>query len=147
MPSFYGLTIADYSHELSMARFYVAPTIDTTGQLALQNAVSGISLGVIQTANLTISTVVSGSYPTDQLAQRELKVLVGYSDDVNGKKYTMTVPAPDVSLLTIAAGTDLIDITTGTEVLALVSAIETYGRSELGNAITVNYMRLVGRNN
>ena len=147
MPTSLAFTVADWSAELSVSSFYVAAAIDGTGQDALQNAVDGITLGVVQAKNLNTRTNISGSYPTSELAQRELKLLIGFTDDTTGKKYTTTIPAPDISLFSMSAGSDFVDITNGAAVLALVTAMETYGRSELGNNITVNYMKVVGRNN
>jgi len=82
--------------------------------------------------------------PASALAQREMALLVSYQDNVNGKKYTFSIPGPKWDLIG-QAGTDIID-PANVLWLAAKTAIQTFMVSPDGNAITVVAGRLVGRN-
>lgn len=85
------------------------------------------------------------SLPANAFAQRETKLLVTYADNVTARKYTFTVPGPDLSLIA-QTGTDVVDHTSNIYAAALVTAFEAGAYSPLGNAVTVVGMRIVGRN-
>lgn len=147
MVSNLNYTIADYSHETSVAGFYTADDISAGGKSALQTAVTDITRGIVQAQTFSTRGNISGAYPTDPEAHRELKLLVGFDDNVTGKKYVMTIPCPDISTLTMQEGTDFVVLADLGVMAALVTAMEANAKSEVGNAITVNYGKIVGRNN
>jgi hypothetical protein len=86
-----------------------------------------------------------GSIPVDPTAQRELKIVVTYVDDVTTKKYRFEIPSPTDIL--IQSGTDQIDIVNNVTFAAFVTQFEAKAVSPDGNAVTVIGARLAGRNN
>jgi hypothetical protein len=84
-------------------------------------------------------------YPADENAQREAGLRVFYHDGTNNKKYHLTIPGPDKSLMAVA-GTDLVDWA-GAEMAALEAALEADVLSPDGNAIIIDKGVLVGRRN
>lgn len=82
--------------------------------------------------------------PGDNYAQREMGLLVTYSDTVTGKSYRMTIPGPDWGNIS-ANGTDLVD-GVDAEWTAFKAAFEAFAVSPDGNAVTISGGRLVGRN-
>lgn len=95
------------------------------------------------------STLITTTPPASNYAQRENKLLIRYRGNTSNKLFTATVPTVDLSKLTfIAGGKDAVDITTGAEMIALVSAINAIGRSPDSDteAITVVSAQFVGRN-
>ena len=74
---------------------------------------------------------------------REDKWLVGYHDSVTFKPYTFTLPCRKYNL-TMAGDTDFLDLTV-VGVATFVSAAEAFIKRD-GNAIVIDYIRLVGRN-
>jgi len=155
MPHWIDITYRDYSDELSTAQFNVSPiTVGTIVALlvefaALRAAVDGITLGV-QAANAIVmdKTVVSAARPTSPVAQREMKWLVRYHGVDDGKKWSVEIPTPDITLTDILIpGTDLADLTQA-QMAAFVTAFETTVRPP-GNdtsLVVVDSVTLVGRN-
>jgi hypothetical protein len=114
---------------------------------AVRAALDAITLGVIQRETIMAAeTGISGELPTSPYAQRELKLLVTYADDVTGDRGTFTVPMPDLAALTPVEGTDRILLEDTGVMAAFVSAVEDYALSSAGNAITVLTAHVVGRN-
>lgn len=148
----------DNSGEGASVRFYLpdvtGANYDTiTGNSAAQNVGElRLAVAAVSLLNFTQHTVTterypeSGTLPADAFAQRELKLLVQYVDDVTGERGTLTIPGPDLDILA-QAGTDVVDHTSNAAAIALTTAIETYAASKDGNAISVIGMRIVGRNN
>lgn len=149
MASKLTLTTRDYSDETSTTSYEGVDL--TAGNFAAQNALMtaladaqqdlqiGHVFGDTRQASVSqISGVVGSPY-----AQREMKWLVSFTDDVTGEKHSIEIPAPALSFLN--PGTDVIDMT-GTEALAYKAAFEAYYRVNGVNAVTLNTLRLVGRN-
>jgi len=117
---------------------------------ALKTAIGDLSLlTVYRDLWVGDSTLLDNAIPTSPYAQREVGLRFHYIGNTTMKPFFVTLPGPDLSLVTYIGDTDEIDITTGTEVIALVSAIETIGRSPDDDAenITVVRAEVVGRNN
>jgi len=118
----------------------------SAGYDALKSAVDALTLmnptGTTVTAEIiSIAEVL----PASEFAQREFGVLVLMADTI-GHKSRLVVPGPDLTLVA-QEGTDVVDLA-GTEMAALVSAIETWCVDPItGNAVTVYGARIVGRNN
>lgn len=145
------------SGETSRSQVHVpdltAANFDTvTGEGAAENvgeiksALDAITLmNNTQRSIQVITGIDAASLPASAFAQREIKLFVQYVDDVTAKKYSFTVPGPDLSLIA-QTGTDVVDHTSNAFAAALVTALETYAVSPDQNAISVTGMRIVGRN-
>lgn len=154
MPSEYALSFEDYSKERSNMRIVITQL--TAGNVAAQEALLGTLLSAIQAITLgavRTETVlwrkdeVDVAAVTDPLAQREIKALVGYHDDVTGKKYRVEIPTLDLVTVGLVAGSDLVDLA-DPQAAAFVSAFEAVATDpDTGlNTVTVDYIRFVGRN-
>jgi len=126
---------------------------DVTGNGATDNVgVLRIAIGAISLLNfenIVVSAVThpdTGGLPASPNAQREIGLRVFYTDDVTAKKYHITIPGPDLSLVA-QAGTDVVDHTSNAAAIAFVTAFESAARSVDDNAVTVTGMRIVGRAN
>lgn len=119
-------------------------------------AAQDISGGIVNKRRRTIATGLNGAVPTDALAQRETKWLIGYTDvtanlaagvtnPYYGKNFTNELPTANPSAH-LAPNSDYCDLTI-TEVAALVTAFEAVARSPSGGAVDINYIKFVGRNN
>ncbi len=118
----------------------------------LRTAIEGLIIGVMAKESLKVfDTILSGSRPTDPLAQRGVKWTVGYYDEtqfidvVNAvenpgylKNFTFTIPTADLTLL--ADGEENLDLTAGAG-LAFVTAFENTGRSPYGGTPKVTYVK------
>ena len=143
----YAYSIKDYSGENSSATMYVQDSVTAASDLtALGLAIETISRG--RTQRVTLSEIVPGTAgpATDEDANRELKLLVAYQDQSTGKLYSFTIPCILASDFVRVEGTDFVDITQP-PMAALVTAFEANGASEFGNAVNVQYAKIVGRNN
>ena len=121
----------------------VAAGISNANASALLAAAAALSLGTVGRTTLVVDTLLAAGSdvrPTDENAQKEIRYRVGYTDNVTGKKYSFTIPCADLSLKD--PGTEDVPLD-GTEAAALVTAFQTNGRSELGNAVTVNSIKFV----
>lgn len=147
------LNLIDYSGEKSRTQFYVQ-TIDATTYVAdaafanaIRTAIETISLcnevdlsfsGEFHTAN--------GAAPTNPNAQREIAIEVTYVDNTNGRKGRLTIPGPDLSLLTLAGDNVALSDGVSGPMTTLVAALQAGALSRDSHAITVTGARVVGRN-
>lgn len=139
------IPIIDYSNEVSSVGIHVdAPTdLQIT---AFFSAVNGVSLGTLEKSVLVEKTnkdAGSTTPPTDKFAQRELKWLCKYTDNVTLLRYRFEIACADADLL--VGNTDMIDLTAGAG-LALKTAFQAAAVSPDGNAVTLNSVEFVGRN-
>lgn len=140
-----SVPFVDYSNEKSTTGVYVGDAITTENATTFADAIAGVSIGTRGDAAVLRRVVVdAGSVtpPVNKFAQRELKFLCRYTDNVNGKEYSFTIPCADADL--VVGNTDMIDLAAG-DGLALKTAFDTYALSELGNAVTLNSVQLIGR--
>ena len=118
------------------------------GRGILRAALAGVTRGLlVRESAVTLSEVFGGSV-TDEDAQREDGLRIWGRGDDSGKLFSITIPTADRANLAVA-GTDDVPLD-GTEMAALVSALETYWKADYGatlEAITVVRARLVGRAN
>lgn len=136
----------DYSNEKSTVGVYVADDITEAHALALNSAIAGMNLGTNKEASIQLKNVIlagSSTPPTNKFAQRELKFWGKYTDTVNNKDYSFTIPCADAAL--VVGNTDMVDLSAGAG-LALKTNFDLYALSELGNAVVLNSVELVGRN-
>jgi len=82
--------------------------------------------------------------PTDPEAQNEIRLRVDLMDAVTYKKSFLTIGSPEISNI-ITSDSNIIDIPNSTDVLALKTWLEQFGRSDVGNAILVTGAMIVGR--
>lgn len=149
MSSFLTLSTRDFSDEVSTTRYEGVDL--TAGNFAAQGtlmdnilaAQQALQIGhVFQDARLAsvddIAGVIASPY-----AQRELKWLVSFTDQVLGSRHSLEVPAPALTFL--VTGSDLIDMGDAA-VTTYIAALEAYVRINGTNAVNVDTIRLVGRN-
>lgn len=143
--------VRDYSDERSTVKFNITDVDETswvatdTAIATLRAAMEALTIGTVESRTLiAYRENLNSDRPTDPNAQVESGLRLHYVDDDNGKKYFLTIPCPDKTILA-QPGTDLIDLT-GTLAAALVAAIEAVAVSPDGNSITVERGVLVGRN-
>lgn len=144
----------DYSGERSSVSFNVGSpsgaAYDWAGLAAdvdaVGDAIDAICLctRVKDTLNVEIQDG-SVAYPASADAQREAGLRIFYHDTVNNKKYHVTIPGPDKSLMAVQA-TDKVDWA-GAEMAALETAFEANVLSPEGNAVQIDKGVLVGRRN
>ncbi len=151
MPAFFKISILDYDAEVSHVQFQGVSmgSVNFAAQEALQNtletALNAITIGTIhKRTRLASSAVISSTLPGAG-AQRELKWLVSYHDDVTGKKYRLEIPCADTSLL--ESNGPRLDPSSGayTDFKAAFEAYVVQGEAP-DNAVVLDEIRLVGRN-
>ena len=111
----------------------------------LQTAANGLLQGTLNKTTQSIIEDGSGTLPASATAQREVKILASYTDNVTGRSYNSELPCPDFTIADIIQGTDVLDLTE-TASAAFKVAFEAFARAPAtGNAVTLNSLRLVGR--
>jgi hypothetical protein len=116
------------------------------GISAIESAIAALTAGNIAQRTLVAYVMpVNDTYPAEEYAQRETGLRLFYKDTVNGKKFHITVPAPDLSLIA-EVGTDLVDMSVSV-VAALTAVLETWVRSPYGNTVSFYKGVIVGRKN
>ncbi len=143
-------TVRDHSDESSTVTFPIGP-IDDTNWVAnnakiatLETALRAATTGNVSFRMLTAyRKIVDDNRPANPYAQREIGLRLFYSDNVNGKKYHLTIPAPDLVVMS-QGGTDLIDLT-GSLADPIVAAMEAVMQSPDDNPVTVYKGVIVGR--
>jgi len=152
MPALASFKVIDFSGEYSTVKMNI-PTIDETNYvaingfvLALQTALQALTAGNIASRSLMAYTQpVNDTYPSEEYAQRETGLRLFYKDNVNAKKFHITIPAPDLPLVAVE-GTDFVDMSLSV-VAAVTDAMEAFMVSPYGNPITFYKGVIVGRKN
>lgn len=151
------LRIADYDGEISTVTF---PTADLTavnidGQytaaIALQDAVDGVSLGLIlNREHVGKSSPQAVGTASSELAQREAKALVRYYDDTTFERATLEIPAIDLTLQLTGHPGYFYDVAFDGDEEAAITALVTALNANLvppgGNTPVVQSIIHVGRN-
>jgi len=146
------VTITDYSDENSSFGFSSAALtsgniVAQTGLLGdLATATEAISIGHLSKQQVAQILVTDPDIPTNPYAQREMKWLVTYADATSGKKYSLEIPAPDITD-NVVPNTDQANLTS-TDWAAWVDAFEAVAKApeDLTHSVTVIGAVLVGRN-
>lgn len=116
-----------------------------TAQNALRDAVNAITLGELtKVTRIAVESPQPGENPASPFAQRELKWLVRYHDDVTGKRATLEIPCADLAKLD-PNNQDIADVT-DTDIAAFIAAFEAYVLGPSGNNAEVDQIVFVGRN-
>lgn len=146
-------TQADYSGEDSHTKIYngavtavsIGGFITEFGQM--RDAIDAISKGTM-TKEMWVgdATELSNVLPTDVYAQREIKWLVRYQDNVTKNVYTLTIPCADPTGRLLPQS-DMANLAQ-TEMAAFVTRFQSFARSPESdqNNVTVLSIELVGRN-
>lgn len=146
----YSRSMTDYDAETTVFRVNTTPisAANFDAQLALQvalgNAINGITLGTLQKI-VYGNEITSPGVCNDPLAQRENKWLIRYRDDVTGEPYRLELGTADLTKLD-PNNRGFAQMGDGAEVDAFVTAFEAYALSPEGNAVTVTSIQFVGRN-
>ena len=144
----------DYSDEVSTVSFNVAtPSGASYDWAALAASIDAVGDVIADVSLCTRSkeqvnvALADGSLarPVSTAAQREVGLRIFYVDDTTQKKYHVTIPGPDTSLMA-SPGFDIVDWS-GTEMAALETAFEANVLSPDGNAVSILTGKIVGRRN
>lgn len=156
MASKVGLTFLDESGEKSRVEYTIADVgagnvagiidnaqFSTAGSLAALFA--SLSLCTPIQSEVTASVVKSPqTSPGSNFAQREIGLMVSYTDNVTGKMFRVTIPGPDWANIGLA-GSDQVN-PEAAQWTAFKTKFEADVKSPDGNAVTISGGRLVGRN-
>lgn len=113
---------------------------------AVKDAMDDLALGTFN--KMTISSITDGAstLPGSPYAQRENKLRLTYSDDVDGRKFNTNLPTINLADDGAVSGTDVWDMTE-TNPAALKAAFEAYAKAPgTGEDVTVDEMRFVSHN-
>lgn len=135
----------DYAKNKSTVGVYVPTAITNADALLLNAAIAGLSLGTNEEAAIIERVPVfdgASTAPTNKVASRSQKALVRYSDTVNNKDYSFTIPCADPNLK--VGNTNMVDMANGAGLL-LKTRFEAHAVSELGNPVVVNSIEIIGR--
>lgn len=161
MPDVASFTYIDHGFEKATVVFNIR--VITAANLAslqadvtdLVTAAGDITRGLIHQRILTHRFPGSGALPTAEIAQREQKWVIGYTDvsttigsvpnPYYGKNFTVEAAIPELAGH-LSAVSDYADLAE-TDIAAFVTAFEAYVRSPTGGATQVTYIKLAGRNN
>ena len=144
----------DFSDEVSTVSFNVAtPSGAAYDWAALAASVDAVGDAIEAVTLCTRSkeqvnvALQAGSLarPSSESAQRELGLRIFYVDDTTQKKYHVTIPGPDVSLMA-SPGFDIVDWS-GAEMVTLETDFEANVLSPDGNAVSILTGKIVGRRN
>jgi len=146
------ISITDYSQEnssfgFSSAALTAGNIVAQTAALAtLEAATEDLTIGHVSKQQVAQVLVDDPSVPTSPYAQRELKWLVTYQAVTSGKKFTLEIPAPDVTD-NLVPNSDAADITSD-DWDAWITAFVSVAKSpdDLSDSVIVLGARLVGRN-
>jgi len=141
---------ADYDNEVAGSRV-TAPTLTAANfdaqaalRAAYHTAIAGIINGVLVTQNYGNFEHPNVGPAAAQGTRRELKWRVDFHDNVTLKKYKIELPTADVAVLDPNDRAHAFIGDAGA-VDAFVTGMQNYVLSEVGNAITVDEITLVGR--
>lgn len=150
------LTFLDESGEKSSVDYYVpaltalniaARLDDANPQTAGSTSIllSGLSLCTCIAESLSgADNKFAQTPPGNTWAQREIGLMVTYTDTVTGKLYRLTIPGPDWANIGLS-GSDAVD-PADAEWTAFVAKFEAEAVSPDGNPVTISAGHLVGRN-
>lgn len=147
-----SLTLLDHGGEQSNVSFQGASigAANFDAQVALHEAlvlaVQDITtMNVTKRMNIASEAILTSSRPADPYAQREIKWLVRYHDNVTGDRLTVTIPGADLSLLDV--NTERMD-PANAAYTAFVTAFQDYVKAGevVDNAVVVDEIIFVGRN-
>lgn len=151
MPGKLTLSGVDYGGETGRTSMAIADVtavnydqIVGTDIPALQAAINAVLVHNLDGRQVAVENVPAGAASTIQDAQRERKWLVGMSFTNNSVPGTARIELPMANADLLSGNTENLDLGAGPG-LALKTALEATARSKFGDAVTVEYVKLVGR--
>lgn len=108
--------------------------------IASINAMSNGGFGRQEIVTRELVAAGTTNRPSAETDQKEIRFRCSYIDNVTLKPYSFTIPVADLTLL--SDNSEFVDMAAGPG-LALKTDFELYGRSELGNAVTLSEIRFV----
>jgi hypothetical protein len=144
--------VIDHSNEKANTRIHVpdrtAANFDTQQALYsdLVAAIEGVILGNVYEYVSLITTGRTAGLPASGAAQRELKWVVTYADNVTGDLYRAEIPTADVVDISLRAGNSDLWDPTATPWITFINAFEAVVQSKVGNPVTIQQVYLAGRN-
>lgn len=154
MSSMYELTFNDNTvkngtPEKGRCRFHITDinagnlAATQTALAALLTAIEGIVVGVLNKERIVLSDTLASSAPAaSQLAQRENKWLVTYTDTVTHRLYRGEIPTADLTML--PNNSENLDLSGGAGA-AFKTAFEAIVKSPDNNTVQVVSVQYVGR--
>ena len=142
------LSYKDFSEEVSSTTVNVNQSADYPTYQGLLSSLES-AIGAVTNGN-QVSREVSLPQRLSNAAgaagsMREYKLLIRYEDDVTFERGYFTIPTFDISAVTMVTGTDRVDLTLA-PMPALVTAVQGFVISKVGNSVTVLEAVAVGRN-
>ncbi len=151
MPDDISLSWGDYSQEVSSFRVrgVTLTAANFVAQAALRNSLStacvAVLAGQVQRMQVTVIDAENPAWPSDPVAQREMKWLVTYTG-ANGKTYRCELPTADIAEAgLLSVGTDLWD-ESDPDWVQFITDFEAVVVDEAEGAVTITEVRFVGRN-
>lgn len=141
------IPVNDFSQEKSTLNWMVDDASTDPQITALYNAIAGITTGSLGDAVFVTEAAKDSGVstpPANAFAQREMKWLVTYVDNVTSQAYRLEIPTADLDELTL--NTDLLDLTAAGAGDTFKAAFEAIVNSPDGNAVTMISAKFVGRN-
>lgn len=115
-----------------------------------KTALAAILLGVIRHEQIRFTdTLLDASLPASNHARRETKLLLRYSGDTTGDKFTSEIPCPDLAVLTMESGdANFVQLADASVMATFVTAAEAVMASpnDPTETVTINSAQVVGRN-
>lgn len=134
--------------DVSAADYAAWLTDATAGNIrTLMNTYEAMSLDNVVRESVDEVAFVqgTGAFPASEDAVNSAKLLILEQDVVTGEHYRNYIPARFSGNFTSVRGQVILGTGGTTQVQALVTALEATQKSEDGNALTVNEIRVVGR--
>ncbi len=128
--------------EITAANFAAQATL----RASLGTAIAGITLGNLNKAEYGNVDFQTNSTPASEIAQRESAWLIRYVDDTTQENFHVTLGTADLVGHMDANAKGFADLSE-TDMAAFVAAFEAYALSPNGNAVTIQSISHVGRNN
>ena len=145
MPKIYSRTYTDYSNEKSTFSTALDPAELQAAIDTLTAATDAMTGAVPAKLSVSEETRLSNQTPASQAVHRENKLLIRYEDSVSFKVYTLTIPAIDLSQVTLLPDSDMADIAQA-PLSTWIAAFEAVAFTPEGNSPNVLSAQYVGRN-
>lgn len=147
----YGETYAEYSGKTSSFETKCAVFADNAAFEAARSAwalaVAGATLGVKRSSRQTLTVQGSPANPSNQGAQRGVKLQLFYRDIATEEKFTLTIPTYNPDVYPLVPNTDEIDLTDATFISSFKDPFEAFvrGNSQV-SPVLLYRARYVNRN-
>lgn len=147
--------LKDHSDELSVLGVHI-PDLNLVDSLwadadaladGLAAEIAAMTIGTIQSVRASQATQAEDkTRPANAFAQRETGFRVFFTDNVNQEAGYFTIGTADLGIASVVPGQDELDLSVA-PASSLVTWLETNAVTRDGNALTVDRIVIVGRNN